>query len=108
MTVDRRQLLQIAGLGALGVSRKPQRHTYAQAITATGVGMARPALAAHFNPTGGGAITHGKQITTANTGYGAYFDPGLGRNLTLGDLTVVSGTHFLTDFTAGGTGGTRR
>src|SRR4051812_11956493 len=46
-----------------------------------------------------GAITHGSQITTANTGYGAYFDTSLGRNLQLSDLTVVAGTHYLTDYT---------
>lgn len=63
---------------------------------------------ARVTPASGafGPVTHGSQITTANTGYTAYFDTGLGRNLQLGDLTVISGTHNLTDFTAGGTGGT--
>lgn len=58
---------------------------------------------AHFNS---GAITHGSQITTANTGYGAYYDSGLGRTLVAGDLTRQTGTHWISDFTAGGTGGT--
>lgn len=68
MTVARRQVLQLAGLGALGASRKPQRHVYAQAGTATGVAMARTALAVHFNPTGSLAVTHGDQLTLAKVG----------------------------------------
>lgn len=54
--------------------------------------------------TGDGPVTHGSQITAANTGYTAYFDPGLGRNLQLSDLTVISGTRWVSDFIA--TGGT--
>lgn len=55
----------------------------------------------------GGTITHGSQITTSNTGYGAYFDSGLGRTLISSDLTRATGTHFVSDFTTGGTGGTQ-
>jgi len=51
------------------------------------------------------AITHGSQITTANTGYGAWFDTTRGRSLTLSDLTVQGGVHFISDFFAGGTSG---
>jgi hypothetical protein len=36
----------------------------------------------------GSPITHGFQITAANTGHLAFFDPGLGRPLVDGDLTV--------------------
>jgi hypothetical protein len=57
-----------------------------------------------LGPPSGGAIVGGWQITTANTGYGAYVRASLGRPQTLADLTVVAGTHFLTDFT-GGSGG---
>jgi hypothetical protein len=53
-----------------------------------------------------GAITHGSQVSTSNTGYAAYLDPGLGRTLVAGDLTRVAGTHWISDFTSGGTGGT--
>ena len=71
--------------------------------------MARPQI--RYNTGSGlarqpsGLITHGNQLTTSNTGYGAYFDPGLGRLTTLADLTVQAGTHNISDFT-GGTGGT--
>lgn len=51
-------------------------------------------------------ITHGSQISTSNTGYAAYFDSGLGRTLVAGDLTRQTGSHWISDFTAGGTGGT--
>jgi hypothetical protein len=55
-------------------------------------------------PAAAGGVTHGSQITTANTGYGAYFDPGLGRLVTLADLTTTAGTVAASDFvTAGGT-----
>lgn len=55
-------------------------------------------------PIVGGPITHGDQITTANTGYTAYFDSGLGRNLQLSDLTVIAGTHWISDYlSVGGT-----
>lgn len=53
---------------------------------------------------GGGAVTHGSQITPSNTGYTAYYDSALGRNLQLSDLQVVAGTHYISDFvSAGGT-----
>lgn len=50
----------------------------------------------------GSPITHGDQINPSNVGYTAYFDAGLGRNLVLGDLTVVSGTHWVSDFISSG------
>jgi hypothetical protein len=40
----------------------------------------------------GGTVTHGSQITTANTGWGAYFDPTLGRNVVSTDLVTVATT----------------
>lgn len=52
-----------------------------------------------------GAITHGSQITAGNTGYGAWFDSSLGRNLLLSDLTVQGGVHFISDFVSGGSSG---
>lgn len=57
-----------------------------------------------FNP--GSPVTHGSQITTSNTGYAAYIDPTLNRPLVSSDLTRVTGTHWISDFTSGGTGGT--
>lgn len=53
-------------------------------------------------PPANATITHGSQITTANTGYTAYVDSGLGRKLVLGDLTVVSGAVRPSDFVAPG------
>lgn len=49
----------------------------------------------------GGSI-HGKDISPSNVGYTAYFDTGLGRNLVLGDLTVISGSHIASDFISAG------
>ena len=55
---------------------------------------------------GGGTVTHGSQIDTTNTGFIAYYDPTLGRNLVQGDLQVVTTSGvWISDFT-GGTGGT--
>lgn len=49
-------------------------------------------------------ITHGSQINPSNTGYTAYYDPSLGRNLTISDLATVSGPSRPSDFvSAGGT-----
>lgn len=55
-------------------------------------------------PAQSGAITHGSQITTANTGWAAYFDPSLGRLVQSSDLTNVSGPALSGDF--GGAGAT--
>lgn len=49
---------------------------------------------------GGGSITHGRQITTSNTGHDAYFDSGLGRTVVDGDLTVHNSLVSLSDFVA--------
>ena len=64
--------------------------------------LQRSVVSAPSGGSGGGAITHGSQITTANTGYTAYYDSGLGRNLQLSDLTVVTGTHWVSDFISPG------
>lgn len=52
------------------------------------------------NPAG--QITHGDQVSPSNTGYTAYFDTSLGRNLQLSDLQVVGGVHWVSDFAAPG------
>lgn len=53
-----------------------------------------------------GSVAHGSQIDTTNTGFIAYYDSTLGRNLTLGDLAIVTTSGvWVSDFT-GGTGGT--
>ncbi len=78
--------------------------------------MGRPQLrytmgsgVAYPQPAGSGTITHGSQVTLANTGYGAYYDSGLGRFVLLSDLTVTAGTVSASDFTtAGGTISKRR
>lgn len=49
-----------------------------------------------------GAVSHGKQITTANTGWGAFNDPTLGRFVQTGDLTNVSSASRSSDFTTTG------
>lgn len=51
---------------------------------------------------GGGTITHGFQITTANTGHTAYIDPALGRAVTDADLTVHSGAASLSSLVSSG------
>lgn len=57
-----------------------------------------------LSATADGALTHGFQVTPANTGYTAYYDPTLGRNLQLSDLTVHSTVMSMSDLTtAGGT-----
>ena len=53
-------------------------------------------------PQTGGAVTHGDQISPSNVGYTAYFDNGLGRNLVLGDLQVISGSHWISDYVSPG------
>jgi len=51
-----------------------------------------------------GSVTHGYQITAANTGHDNYVDPALGRKVTDADLTVHTGDVALSDLTtAGGT-----
>lgn len=47
-------------------------------------------------------VTHGDQISPANTGYTAYYDAALGRTLVLGDLQVISGVHWISDFASPG------
>jgi hypothetical protein len=55
------------------------------------------------SPNGGSTIiTHGDQLTPANTGYTAYYDSVLGRTLQLSDLATVSGTHYVSDFASPG------
>lgn len=50
-----------------------------------------------------GTVTHGSQITQANTGPYAYFDTTLGRTLTPGDLTISSAARASDLTTPGGT-----
>lgn len=47
-------------------------------------------------------VTHGSQITMLNTGYAAYFDSGLGRNLQSSDLTNVSNAVWASEFVSSG------
>lgn len=49
-----------------------------------------------------GPVSHGKLITTSNTGWAAYNDPTLGRFVTSGDLTNVSSPAVTSDFTTTG------
>lgn len=55
---------------------------------------------------GGSTITHGSQLTTSNVGFTAYTDSTLGRKLVQSDLTRITGSHWISDFT-GGKGGTQ-
>lgn len=49
-------------------------------------------IASQFNASpSGSTITHGDQINASNTGYGAWFDTGLGRLLQSSDLTNTAG-----------------
>jgi hypothetical protein len=66
----------------------------------TGSGIARPQSAQ--------AIVHGSQINLSNTGWAAYFDPGLGRLVQSSDLTNVSGAARTSDFVGNGGTITRR
>src|SRR5688500_7958762 len=50
----------------------------------------------------GSLPVHGRSITADNTGHTAYFDTGLGRNVTDGDMTVHSGLVSASDFVANG------
>lgn len=51
---------------------------------------------------GGGALTHGDQVTSANTGPFAYFAPELGRLLISSDLATVSGSVDASTIASGG------
>lgn len=50
----------------------------------------------------GGAPVHGRSITAVNTGHTAYFDAGLGRNVTDGDMIVHAGLVSASDFVSNG------
>jgi len=53
-------------------------------------------------------VAHGSEITATNTGHTAFYDTGLGRYVTDGDLTVHNSTVSLSDFVANGGTITRR
>lgn len=55
-----------------------------------------------LSASAGGAFTHGFQVTTANTGYAAYFDSTLGRNVQASDLTVHNSIVAMSDLVADG------
>ena len=80
------------GLGA-------RRSTFAASGTALVAGQS--GLGSGFGGSTG-PVTHGSQITTANTGYSAYYDNGLGRTLIQSDLQVINGNHFISDFIGNG------
>lgn len=74
----------------------------AHGITATPFDAGAVLLGSPTVAGGSGSITHGFQVTDTNTGVTAYFDSGLGRNLTLSDLTVHTGAVSASDFVSNG------
>jgi hypothetical protein len=75
-----------------------------RALTTSSSGSSTSADTTVPTTPAGGTITHGFQITAANTGHTAYLDPTLGRLVTDADLTVHTGLVSLSDFV--GNGGT--
>lgn len=62
-----------------------------QAVASRNWGSLVGTAAATGGSGGGGSITHGRQINASNTGFTAFFDGTLGRNLVVGDLTPTAG-----------------
>lgn len=85
-------------------SLEPENGTGGGGATAVSDSTASGGAGVKFNTASTGTITHGSQITPTNTGYTAYYDNTLGRNLQLSDLQVISGVHYVSDYvSAGGT-----
>lgn len=94
-----------AGASPLAATATVVANVPALSVGSVVAGMAGTATAAGVAPTVSGGtdtITHGSQITTANTGYVAYFDSGLGRLVTDSDLTVHNSGVLLSSLVANG------